>query len=197
MSGAVRVEPLDPERFADLERLFEDRRVVDGCWCMFWRQTGRENRENWGPANRDAFAARARTDDPAPGVLAYLDREPAGWAAIAPVAEFGRILRSRILQPPDGTDGVWSLNCFYVAPDARGHGLFRALLDGAVEHARAHGATAVQAYPVDVEAQGGEVHPDELFTGALTAFTAAGFVELTRRSDRRPVVELHLDPSFG
>lgn len=194
MTGQVRIEPLGADRFEDLERLFAGRRVVDGCWCMYWRQTGRENRQNWGQANRTAFRARSQQDTPAPGVIAYLDAEPAGWAAVAPVGEFGRILRSRTLRPPnDGDAGgsvVWSLNCFYVSPAARGHGLARALLDGAVEHARLHGATAVQGYPVDV---GGEpVHPDELFTGTSSTFAAAGFVEVARRSDRRPVVQLDL-----
>lgn len=191
MTDRVRVEPLGADRFEELERLFAGRRVVDGCWCMFWRQTGRENDRNWGTANRDAFRARVTAGEPAPGVIASLDDEPVGWAAIAPVPEFGRILRSPTLRPPGGTYGdVWSLNCLYVSPAARGHGVVRALLEGAVEHARSCGAKAVQAYPVDT--QDAQVHPDELFTGATSTFSAAGFVEVARRSDRRPIVQLDL-----
>lgn len=190
MTGQVRIDPLTPERFDDLERLFSGRRVVDGCWCMFWRQTGRENDANWGPANRRALRARVDGDAPPPGLLSYLHDEPVGWVAVAPVTEFGRILRSPALRPPDATDRTWSVNCFYVAPEARGHGMVSALLDAAVEHARTHGATAVQGYPVDVE--GTEVHPDELFTGTRSTFTTAGFVEVVRRSDRRPVMQRDL-----
>lgn len=191
MTGDVQVEPLEPDRFEDLERLFTDRRVVDGCWCMFWRQTGRDNERNRGRANRETFRSRVTDGGPAPGVIASLDGEPVGWAAIAPVSEFGRILRSPTLRPPDGTDGgIWSLNCLYVTPAARGHGLVRALLEGAVEHARSCGARAVQAYPVDT--QDAQVHPDELFTGTASTFAAAGFMEVARRSDRRPVVQLDL-----
>lgn len=191
MTGDVQVEPLGPDRFEDLERLFTDRRVVDGCWCMFWRQTGRDNDRNWGGANREMLRSRVTDGGPAPGVIASLDGEPVGWAAIAPVSEFGRILRSPTLRPPEGMDGgIWSLNCLYVTPAARGHGLVGALLEGAVAHARSCGARAVQAYPVDT--QDGQVHPDELFTGTASTFAAAGFVEVARRSDRRPIVQLDL-----
>lgn len=192
MSGAARIEPLTPDRWEDLERLFSGRRVVDGCWCMFWRQTGRENRENWGERNRDAFARRVSEGDPAPGLLAYDGDEPIGWVAVAPLPEFGRILRSPTLRPLGNAEGVWSINCFYVVPDARGDGLLQALLDAAVDHARAHGADAVQAYPVDTDAE--RVHPDELFTGTSTSLAAAGFTEVARRSDRRPVVQIELEP---
>lgn len=193
MSGeatSVRVDSLTPDRWGDLERLFSGRRVVDGCWCMFWRQTGKANRENWGDRNRGAFAARVRESDPPPGLVAYEDGVPIGWVAIAPLAEFGRILRSPTLRPVGDPGGTWSINCFYVAPDARGDGLLRTLLDAAVEHARNSGADAVEAYPVDTGSE--SVHPDELFTGALSTFLEAGFHEVVRRSPARPVLRLDL-----
>lgn len=185
-----RVEPLTPDRFEDLERLFSGRRVVDGCWCMFWRQTGRENHTNRGEPNRRAFRARVNGDGPPPGLLAYLGDEPLGWVSVAPLGEFGRILRSPVLRPPAATTGTWSVNCFYVAPEGRGLGLVAALLAAAADHARANGATAIQGYPVDVGS--GEIHPDELFTGTLRTFTAAGFTEVVRRSQGRPVVQFEL-----
>lgn len=191
--GRPRVEPLTPDRFGDLERLFSGRRVVDGCWCMFWRQTGRENHTNWGEANRRALRARVDGDAPPPGLLAYLGDDPVGWVSVAPLGEFGRIRRSPILRPPAGTGGTagaWSVNCFYVAPEGRGRGLVAVLLSAAADHARAHGATAIQGYPLDVGSR--EIHPDELFTGALRTFTAAGFTEVVRRSEGRPVVQLEL-----
>lgn len=188
--GHPRVEPLTPDRFADLERLFSGRRVVDGCWCMFWRQTGRENHSSWGDANRRAFRARVDGGGPPPGLLAYLGDDPLGWVSVAPLGEFGRIRRSPTLRPPSGTDRTWSVNCFYVAPEGRGLGLVASLLTAAADHARAHGATAIQGYPVDVGSR--DIHPDELFTGALRTFTAAGFTEVVRRSAGRPVVQLDL-----
>src|SRR2546427_5475987 len=59
--------------------------------------------------------------------------------------------------------------------------LFRSI-DGAVALARKHGAPAVEAYPVDPQRKMGS---GELYTGLLSAFTAAGFHEMARRAPTR------------
>ena len=85
-----------------------------------------------------------------PGVLAYRDREPVGWCAVAPRVEYERLGRSRKLKPVD-SEPVWSVVCFYVARAARRSGVTTALLAGAEAFARSHGANWLEAYPVDPE----------------------------------------------
>jgi GNAT superfamily N-acetyltransferase len=74
---------------------------------------------------------------------------------------------------------VWSIVCFVVGRRARGQGVASALLDGAVEYARAHGATTLEAYPVDTRA--GRVPAANVYHGTLSMFEKAGFEVVAER----------------
>lgn len=95
---------------------------------------------------------QVRDLDPAPGVIAYLDGEAVGWCAVEPRPSYRRLDRMRILkgspERPDD-DSVWAVTCFVVRVGFRKRGVGRALLAGAVEHARRGGARVVEGYPVD------------------------------------------------
>ena len=83
---------------------------------------------------------------------------------------------------------------FAVAADcrrARGRGIAYALAAGAVQHARARGARALEAYPYRTEV--GEVTWDEIHPGAESIFTAAGLSEVTRPGKRRLVMRIEFD----
>jgi GNAT superfamily N-acetyltransferase len=80
---------------------------------------------------------------------------------------------------------VWSIACFFVARDHRRQGLTRKLVAAAVAHAAGNGARIVEAYPSDLAAD----QPDAfVYTGLVPAFAANGFVEVARRSERRPIM---------
>lgn len=83
-----------------------------------------------------------------PGVLAYEDGTVVGWCGAAPRAEPHASAHSRRFPHADDLP-VWSAWCFRVRGGHRGRGVARALLEGAVEHAREHGAPAVAGCPVD------------------------------------------------
>ena len=68
---------------------------------------------------------------------------------------------------------VWTIWCFRVAPGHRGQGVARALLEGAVEFAREHGAPAVEGYPVDNK--GRKVDSTMAYVGTRSLFEATGF----------------------
>lgn len=188
MDGRWEWHPLTPERWPDLERLFAGG-VVAGCWCMFWRLTGREFSRGWGEGNRRALRALVDTGR-IPGILAYRDGEPVGWCSVGPREDFGRLNRSPTLRPVDGCP-VWSIVCFYVAPGERRQGLMVFLIRAAAEYAAACGARAVEAYPLEGP---GQVPAGEAFTGLAEAFRRAGFTEAARRSRRRPILRLELAP---
>lgn len=118
------------------------------------------------------------------GLLAYAGGEPVGWVAIEPREAYPRLARSRTLAPVDDRR-VWSITCFFVARPARGKGVTRALIDGAVRYARTRGAAVVEAYPVDL---GREVADAWVYTGAASTFRELGFREVARRSRTRPIV---------
>lgn len=178
------IEPATGERWPDLAALFGARGACGGCWCMFWRQTGAEFAAGKGGRNRRALQRLSRSDDP-PGLLAYVDGEPAGWITVAPRADYRRLERSRILKPVDDRPDVWSVPCFFVARPHRRRGLTVALLEAAVEFAAARGARIVEGYPVEPDG----VKPDVfVYTGLASAFRRAGFQEVARRSPTRPVM---------
>ena len=55
---------------------------------------------------------------------------------------------NRLIPHVDDAD-VWSLWCFRVKPGYRKQGIMHALIEGAVAHATASGAPAIQWYPAD------------------------------------------------
>ena len=73
--------------------------------------------------------------------------------------------------------------CFVVRPAFRRRGLMRQLLDGAVGHAHAMGATALEGYPVDA---GGE-HIDQTsgHVGTVQLFEAHRFRRVQQTAGRR------------
>jgi GNAT superfamily N-acetyltransferase len=85
---------------------------------------------------------------------------------------------------------VWFVSCFVVRVGHRRQGIAAALLDGAVAHARRHGARAIEAFPVDTASGASSA---ELYHGPLPVFEAAGFRTVARPSERRAVVRLELD----
>ncbi|MFI0960978.1 GNAT family N-acetyltransferase [Streptomyces sp. NPDC021080] len=141
------------------------------CWCLSHRIPAGLDKELRGRARGEYVAGLCRKD-PAPGVLAYEGAEPVGWAAVAPRSDTA-YARSRTIPHIDDLP-VWSLWCVRVRPGHRKKGISHALIAGAVDFARAHGAPAVEAYPLD----NGEAEVDVTmaYAGIRKNFERAGFV---------------------
>lgn len=191
----LETQPLTPDRWPDLERLFGPSGAYSNCWCAFQRVSGREfsaGCTNRGAGNR-ALLRRLTEDGGRPGLIGYRDGEPVGWVSVGPRPEFGRIVRSPIvrLSPDEAADGsVWSVACFFIPRAHRGSGVGRTLLDHAVRHARDADASVLEGYPVDTA--GSRAQASSVFTGTLDLFLRAGFEVVGRRMERRPVVRLSL-----
>lgn len=187
------VRPVTPERWDDLEQLFGPNGSISGCWCMWWRLSGRQWDELGADRRRRALH-RLVTGGEVPGLLAYRDARPVGWVSLGPRERFGRIQRSPVLgRAGSGGSRVWSIVCFYLPARERRGGVGRALLDAAVDHAREQGAGTLEAYPVDLAAVDRRWSSNELFTGVLTMFLDAGFQEVARHRPNRPVVRRDLE----
>ena len=146
------------------------------CWCM-WPRLATNYADRTGAANRRSIKRVVDTAAAPPGVLAYVDGEPAGWCAVAPREEYPKLDRSRATAAVDD-EPVWSVVCFTVLRPMRGQGLSKTLLSAAVDLAAQHGAKIVEGYPVE----GGRNH----FRGIASVFKAAGFNEAARRQPNRP-----------
>lgn len=190
--AAFTIRPLTAARWPDLEALFLAKgcSIARGCWCMYYRESGKQAV----PAGSTLPDLRKRrlhalaASDPPVGLLAYEGDTPVGWVTLGPRATYAKLARSPVMKPVDERP-VWSIVCFVVPPQHRHRGVARALLQGAIEHARARGATLVEAYPVDKPTRGSD---DSLWHGAKSMYDKAGFEEVARRKPRRPIVRLRL-----
>jgi len=191
----LEVRPVTADRWQELAEFFGPSGAFSHCWCTWWRQTTNEfstGLRDGGAGNKALMHADVEAGLE-PGLLAYRDGAPAGWISVAPRPQFGRILRSRRIGPPadEATDeGVWSVVCFWIPRAERGRGVATALLDAAVEHARARGATTLEAYPVD--AANGRLPTSSVFTGTVAMFARAGFAEVVRPRGVQVVVRRSL-----
>jgi len=177
-----------PGRWSDLEELFGERGACAGCWCMYWRLPRGKWSAGKGNKNKNDFK-KIVSSNQKPGVLAYAGKEPVAWCAIAPREEFISLAGSRVLKPVDN-QAVWSITCLFVKKAFRRRGVSVAMLRAAVEFAAKRGARIVEGYPITPTM---EKTPDPfVFMGVPSAFAAAGFKEVARRSATRPIMRVEI-----
>jgi ribosomal protein S18 acetylase RimI-like enzyme len=191
--AAISVKPLTPTRWRDFEAVFNGKgcSIARGCWCMFYRRSGREppvpKGMTRGAANRAAF--KVLVDSGAfTGLIGYRGREPVGWISFGPRGDFARLARSPVMKPVDDRP-AWSIICFVVPSEHRGQGVARALLDAAVEYARRRKVRLLEAYPVDKPKRSND---EFMWFGAASMYDDAGFTEVARRKPTRPVMRLQV-----
>jgi len=188
------IVPVDAGRFDDLQTVLHGGGDGPSCQCM-WQLI---RAKDWAAISVDEKRARLRAEvdaaDPSPGLLAYVDGEPAGWVRVGPRPPQERIVASKIVgsgsREPLDDPAVWAVTCFSVRREYRGEGIAGALLAAAVDAARAGGARVVEAYPFDLAA--GKRSSNELYHGALSTFEDAGFEVVARPTPARAVVALKL-----
>lgn len=157
---------------------------------MYWCLPRAQFEAQKGEGNRRALRARVAAGE-VPGLLGYLAGEPVAWCAVEPRERYPGLARSRILAPLDER-AVWSVPCLYVRADHRRRGCTAEMLRAAAAHARKRGAALVEGYPH-------EPGPERMaaafaWTGFASAFRAAGFHEVARRSPKRPIMRCELQP---
>jgi GNAT superfamily N-acetyltransferase len=194
----LEIAPLTPDRWADLVELFgrPGASIPRGCWCMFYRETGRTEAAKGLTASetrKRALKALVDRSRVPPGLIGYRDGRPIGWVSLGPRTDFARLARSPVMKPVDDAD-VWSIVCFFVDARERGRGVAEALLKGALRWARSNGVRLVEAYPVDRTQRGSG---DWMWFGAKSMYDDAGFREVARRKPTRPVVRKTLRPPSG
>jgi len=190
----VEVRPATPDRWTDVVKAF-GRRGESSSWCWCQRfldpEAARSSASMTPPNNRDSLHHEVTHAAVAPGLIAYVDGHPVGWARVGPRRGLpGVTTNTALARVLSGDDtGAWWLTCFVVDAGHRRSGVGMALLEAAVAFARDHGATAVEGHPVDVAGlKADRVAGSALYTGTLAMFEAAGFVEVARTSRTRPVM---------
>ena len=180
---SLKFKALTPARWGDFEKLFGPRGAGAGCWCMFWKLPNKDFQALAYEGNK--AAQKAIVDGGrAPGLLAYAGKDAVGWVAVEPRQDYPRLARSRVLKPVD-EQAVWSITCFFTRRDQRGHGISVALLKACIEHVRKHRGRILEGYPT--EPKSGKLPAPFVYTGLASASREAGFTEVARRSETRPI----------
>ena len=184
----LRFHPLTLERWPDLETLFGKHGACGGCWCMYWirkRSVFEKQKGSGNKRNLKRMVAACETL----GLIGYAGSEPIGWCALGPRDRYSVLERSRILSPVDDKP-VWSVVCFFVAKPFRRSGVTVALLDAAVQYAKKHRVRILEGYPVEPKKD--PMPAAFAWTGLAAAFRKAGFTEVLRRSETRPIMRYEI-----
>jgi len=188
----VETRELVPELWPAVEELFGSNGACGGCWCMWWRvERGGKLWEKTKGAPAKRTFRRLVTSGRARGVLAFIAGKPVGWCSLGPRTDFPRLERVRAYQRPD-VDGVWSINCFFIARKFCGQGVARALLKAAVRACRRQGATVLEGYPVTSARDGKRLAAVFSWTGPLKVFEQQGFEVVQATPPTKPLVRRNL-----
>jgi len=182
------IEPLSMSRWSAFADLLDQGGPAGRCWCV--APMGIDYRRRPVASNR-ADIRKAVKQGPPPGLLALRDQLAVGWCRVTPrdaVPGLDRAFRTRRVDDVP----VWSISCLYIRKGHRREGIMTALINAAIDYARAAGAPALEAYPLD-----GAVSPSATSTGYASTFARAGFSEVARRSPERPIMRLQLGGKHG
>lgn len=191
-SSTLVCRPLTPALWPDLKTVFGPAGGCWGCWCQAWMLPRKDFDAALKSKTAEAHFRNEIDSGPTPGLLAYRGEDPVGWVRVSPRRAApqwnGPRRTSAPLDPSEiEDDGIWAITCFVVPRAERGQGVATALLQGAIAFAEENGARAIDACPVEAD---GEKNPASIFHGVASMFARAGFVEIARRRDLRPLMRL-------
>lgn len=184
----LRVVPAGEVPWGDMATVFGTRGIGSRCFCQRYKLAAGEAFGNF-PAEERA----RRLDEQRGGLVAYDGEEPVGWCAVEPRSAYPGLVRVFTVpwkgRDEDRTDpSVWAVTCLFVRAGHRRQGISGELARAAVEHARARGARALEAYPMVTSAAIAE----ELHVGTVSTFADAGLTEVGRPTKRRAVMRIEL-----
>ncbi|MDR1893505.1 MAG: GNAT family N-acetyltransferase [Spirochaetales bacterium] len=171
----IKIKPVDKNNWADFELLFESTGGPKYCWCMVWRMTKDELKQNNSICRKNFIKQRVWSNIPI-GILGYFDDEPFAWCSIAPRETHQRLCGDENLK------NVWSITCFFIKKQFRKQGITKYLIEKAKDYAKENGAEYIESYPVEPDS------PSYRFMGFVKTFEKAGFKFVRMAGTRRHVM---------
>jgi GNAT superfamily N-acetyltransferase len=173
------VKPVDKGTWKDFKRFFQSKGCPSYCWCMAWRMTKAELKQNTS-GNRKKFIRKRVSSGIPIGLLGYEENKPIAWCSIAPRETYQR------LGGDERLENAWSIACFFIKREYRDQGLVDLLIDRAKKYAKKNGAKYLEAYPVEPES------PSYRFMGFVKTFEKASFHFVKKAGTRRNVMTCKL-----
>lgn len=193
----LRIVPANEAPCVALDALYGVRGTARRCRCQRYKLHPGESFRGLGPdelraRQQDQTRCGDASAGPTSGLVAFMGEEPVGWCAVEPRPAYTGLLRPTFRIHWEGRDedkedeSVWAITCVFARAGYRKRGVASALAAAAVEHARANGARAVEAYPmIDKNALAEELH-----VGTEAMFAEAGMTTVSHPSKRRIVMRL-------
>ncbi len=173
---AYTIRELSPRTFSDFERLALKQ---GGCWCMYYqrqkpirRKLSTAEWKNVNKKDKETLVRQGRSH----AILVYDGKIPIGWCQYGVKDELPRIDAGRNYRrvgPPDETEKLWRITCFFVDKGYRGKGVAKIALKAALKSIKEQGGGVVEAYPV-VSPKMAAV-PEWRWFGTPTMFRKEGF----------------------
>ncbi len=193
----LRIVPANQAGCEDLETVYGGRGSGHRCRCQRYKlhpgeAFARLTVEEWAARQHEQTRCGHPAEQATSGLVAYLGDEPVGWCAVEPRTAYHGLLRKTFRIHWEGRDEdrdddtVWAVTCVFARAGYRKRGIASALAVAAVEHARAQGARAVEAYPIVDK----NVLSEELHVGTEAMFADAGMTVVSHPSKRRIVMRL-------
>lgn len=190
--SSITTLPATSRTWDDVQAALTGGGVGKTCQCAWAVMRNAQYHATTQEERREFLRSEVESDTP-PGLVAYVEGEPAGWVRVGPRTAHPRIAHSRVAaSSPESMDDptVWVVSCFSVRNEYRRRGVSAALLEAAVAYARESGARVIEGYPVDNIAK--KSSSTSLFVGALSTFLDAGFTVIAEPTDTRRLVSLTL-----
>ncbi len=152
---------------------FADNPVWAQCYCLSYHMSGPPQDFDARPMaqNRADRAAQIERGE-ASGVLAFAGDRVVGWCNASPRTSLPLLDRTPEFASDD-PEGTAAIVCYVIAPQYRGQGIARKLLDGAMDAMRERGFRWLDGFPPkNPRTDAGSYH------GRLSMYLEAGFSEL-------------------
>jgi GNAT superfamily N-acetyltransferase len=196
LADQVAVVPANEASWEDLAAIFGGA-DAGRCQCQRFKVLGWIWRDSTQPERTAMLRAQTACGDPGAagtsGLVAYVDGEPAGWAAVQPRIAYPKLRTSPVpwtgRQEDRDDPDIWAVTCFVVRTGYRGRGLTYHLARATIGFARERGARALEAYPM-ITQPGKVITWGELHVGACQVFTEAGFEQVSHPTVRRVVTRI-------
>ncbi len=187
----IRVVPAGEVGWDAVESVFRTDASTRNCWCQFHVLENREQRSTTRDSRRRLLREQIITLHPPRGLVALARDEAVGWCGVEPRPRLRHVLASRLVMrnsPYEADDqNVWAVYCILVPSPSRRQGIATTLLSRAIDHARSHGARAIEGYPIDTSKRDGQLPPG-FSTGTLAMFEREGFQALAALPSGRTLV---------
>ncbi len=180
--------PVIKENWKHFEKLFGEKGACAGCWCMYWRLRRKDYNSLRGEGTKRKMKKLINNRN-VPGLIAYDENIPVGWCSVGPRENFLVLENSKVLKKIDDKP-VWSVVCFYINKNYRKKGLSVELLQAAKKYVKMNDGKILEGYPV--EPKSGKTANVFAWTGLASAFRKAGFKEIIRRSETRPLMRISI-----